>query len=277
MNNAMISYPRHVVDVHTHIFEERYRKRVIADTFSMDCADDLKLEYGSDGKLTSLIESVDRNNISKCFILPVSKHQDGVDQLNDYYYQESNRDSRIVFCGTMHPEHPNLRQAMAELKSRNARMIKLHSIYQRLDILSDVCLNLFREIAGLGLPVIFDTSRIPLKYLMPEDKPDFYTTPEKMVKLHEKIPDLKIVAAHGGGLFITEMERRPLIGSGIYIDISTSCLNCDWPANDKEKSVENFLHLINHHDEDKVFFGTDSPWRSQETEINMLAEFRRQE
>jgi len=277
LNKPIVSNPRHVVDIHTHIFEEHYRERVIMDTFSMDCAEELKLVHGSDGKLSSLLESADQNNISKFFILPVSKHQNGVDQLNDYYYQESKRDSRIVFCGTIHPEHPNLSQAMAELKSRNAKMIKLHSVYQRLDISSNICLNLFKKIADLGLPVIFDTSRVPLKYLTPEDKPEFYTSPEKLLKLHEKIPDLKIVAAHGGGLFITDVERRRLIGRGIYIDISTSCLNCDWPANDVEKSLENFLYLINHHDQDKLFFGTDSPWRNQETEINGLVELRRQD
>lgn len=270
MNASSHIDPKHVVDVHTHIFEEQYSTTYIEETLAMPTAEELKLIRGSDGRFSSLQESAVENNISKFFILPVVRDPKSVERINDFYYRESATDPRAVLCGTVSPDHPHLKEILANLRSRGAKLIKLHSIIQRFDILSDPALKLYEKIIEADLPVVFDTARIRRENLRPGESPSFLTEPDKLLKLHELLPDLKMIAAHGGGVLITDQERKPLIGSGIYLDISTSFNTCDWPANNYEKSIENIVYLLNNHDQDKIFFGTDSPWRNQKEEIEEL-------
>jgi predicted TIM-barrel fold metal-dependent hydrolase len=147
---------------------------------------------------------------------------------------------------------------------------------QRIDILGEPALKMFEKIAGEGFPVVFDTARVPQKYFVSGDDFKFLTEPHSLLKLHTLLPHLKIVAAHGGGLLISDRERKSLIGSGIHIEISTSFNLCDWPDNDDEKSIENFVYLLKNHDQDKLFFGSDSPWRNQKIEIQALVSLYKQ-
>ena len=259
-----------MVDVHTHIFEEHYSDSLIEETLVMPTAKEAKLIRGSDGKFSSLQKSADENNISRFFILPVVRDPMSVERINDFYYRESVTDPRAVLCGTVSPAHPHLKEILAGLRSRGAKLIKLHSFFQRFDILSNPAMELYEKIIQAGFPVVFDTARIRQENLQQGNYLSFLTEPYKLLKLHELLPDLKMIAAHGGGLLITDQERKSLIGSGIYIDISTSFNTCNWPENNYEKSIENIAYLLNHHDQDKLFFGTDSPWRNQKQEIEEL-------
>jgi len=259
-----------VVDVHTHIFEEHYREKLIEETLAMPASDELKLVFGSDGKFSSLRKSAVENNISRFFILPVVREPRAIERINEFYYEKSLADTRAVLCGTVSPEHPRLKEILATLRSRGAKMIKLHSMVQHIDILGDPALKLFEEVNEAGFPVIFDTARVPQKYFGPGDSIEFLTEPGKLLKLHTLLPGLKIIAAHGGGVLISDQERKSLIGSGIHIEISTSFNTCDWPANNYVQSIENLVYLLNNHDQDKLFFGSDSPWRNQKIEIEEL-------
>lgn len=164
------------------------------------------------------------------------------------------------------------KEILLDLKAKDAKMIKIHSIHQKIDSLDDASLQLFEEIATAGLPVIFDTSCIPVEYLSSGDEARFHTTPEKLLKLHDMFPALKIIAAHGGGHFISDKERRKLIGRKIYIELSAARYNCDWPRNDHNISLENFVRLLKNHYPDMLLFGTGSPWRNQKREIEEFIE-----
>ncbi len=259
-----------MVDVHSHIFEEHYRESLINETLLTPTSYELKLIHGSDGKFSSLQKSADKNNISKFFILPVVRDPKSIERINNFYYRESITDPRAVFCGTVSPGHPRLKEILADLKSRGAKLIKLHSYLQRFDILSKPALELFEEIIELDFPVIFDTARIRQEHLGPEDSLNYLTEPSKLLELHALLPDMRIIAAHGGGVLITDRERKSLIGSGIYIEVSTSFNMSDWPEDNYSKSRENISYLLNSHDQDKLFFGSDSPWRNQKKEIEEL-------
>ncbi len=267
---ASLTDPKHVVDVHTHIFEEHYRESLIEDTLLTPTSHELKLIHGSDGKFSSLQKSSDKNNISKFFILPVVRDPNSIERINDFYYSESITDPRAVFCGTVSPSHPRLKEILSGLKSRGAKLIKLHSFLQRFDILSQPALDLFEKIIKFDFPVIFDTARIREKHLGHEDNVNYLTEPSKLLKLHTLMPELKIIAAHGGGVLITDLERKSMIGSDIHIEVSTSFNMSDWPEDNYQKSTENISYLLNHHDQDKLFFGSDSPWRNQKEEIEEL-------
>ncbi len=262
--------PKHVVDLHTHIFEEHYREGLIEETLRTPTSDELKLIHGSDGKFSSLQKSADENNISKFFTLPVVRDPKSIERINDFYYRESITDPRAVFCGTVSPGHPRLKEILADLRSRGAKLVKLHSFLQRFDILSQPALEMFDQIIESDFPVIFDTARIRQEHLGPDDRVNYLTEPSKLLKLHALLPDLKIIAAHGGGVLITNRERKSLIGSGIRIEVSTSFNTSDWPENNYLKSIENISYLLNSHDQDKLFFGSDSPWRNQKDEIEEL-------
>ena len=236
----------------------------------MPTSTELKLIRGSDAQFSSLQKSADENNISRFFLLPVVRDVRSLERVNDFYHQESLKDPRAVLCGTIFPAHPGARQTLAELKSRGTKLIKLHSFLQRFDILGDPAMELFKALIEANLPVLFDTARIRQEHLKPGESLNFLTEPDKLLKLHSLLPDLKMIAAHGGGVLISDRERKALIGSGIHIDISTSFNTCDWPADNYDKSIENLVYLLNNHNQNRIFFGSDSPWRVQKQEIKEL-------
>ena len=107
-------------------------------------------------------------------------------------------------------------------------------------------LPVYQEAHRRGLPVLFHTG---------DSRTDF-STPRRLMRVLEKIPDFTCIAAHLGGYSEWEDARRELAGTNVYIDTSSSLFAV---------TPEQARKSIAHFGVDHTLFGTDFPmWSPQE-------------
>ena len=70
------------------------------------------------------------------------------------------------------------------------------------------------------------------------------------------------MAAHWGGLNMSEDVIKYLCGRDLYFDISFGYSHIPRPAAEK---------ILEKHGTDKILFGTDSPWQKAEHEMRLLS------
>ena len=92
--------------------------------------------------------------------------------------------------------------------------------------------------------------------------PPVRATPERILKVHESFPKLRIVAAHMGGFRMWDEVERYLLGREIYLDTSyVRTFMDDGRA----------LRMMREHGIDRILFATDAPWADQKEELSWIA------
>jgi len=85
--------------------------------------------------------------------------------------------------------------------------------------------------------------------------------PQRIVKIKEEFPELKLVTTHLGSWQDWENVEKFIVGKRIYMEISFSLGFL------KEDIVK---RIILNHPAGYVLFGTDSPWANQKHSIDLL-------
>ena len=107
-------------------------------------------------------------------------------------------------------------------------------------------LPVYEEAHRRGLPVLFHTG----------DSRTDYSSPYRLMRVIEKIPEFTCIAAHLGGYSEWKEARRELSGANVYIDTSSSLFKVS-----REEAEENIAHF----GVDHTMFGTDFPmWQPKE-------------
>ena len=90
------------------------------------------------------------------------------------------------------------------------------------------------------------------------------SSPDRMAKVMQKFPKLKIIAAHFGGFELWDEVKKHLLGKDIYLD--TSFFFHFLPK-------EEIKSMILSHPKDRLLFGTDFPIVDQKKDIDFLNDF----
>ena len=126
------------------------------------------------------------------------------------------------------------------------RGIKLHPDFQRFNIDEAGMLEVYAACMRRGMVVLFHTG---------DDRTDF-SSPRRLARVLEKLPDFVCIAAHLGGYREWADARAVLQGTNVYIDTSSSLFAV---------SAEDARRSIAHFGVDKTLFGTDFPmWTPKE-------------
>ena len=116
---------------------------------------------------------------------------------------------------------------------------------------------IYRKCAELGLPVVFHAGYDPIS-------PDVtHCTPEAAAEVFDKVPELTMILAHGGGMRLWDDVEKYLAGKPgkLYFDVSVIA---------KEISGEQLYRIIKAHGADRILFGSDCPWDTPQNEIKMI-------
>jgi predicted TIM-barrel fold metal-dependent hydrolase len=87
------------------------------------------------------------------------------------------------------------------------------------------------------------------------------SAPERVLKVIEKFPELKIIVAHMGGVLMWEEVLEKLAGKNIYLDTSDSI---------RIMKKELFEQFFEKHDFDKIIYGSDFPIQDPKEEIEFV-------
>ncbi len=85
-----------------------------------------------------------------------------------------------------------------------------------------------------------------------------FSGPKRIINVHEKHPDLTIVAAHFGGYTEWDASLEYLVGKNIYFDTSSTL----WKL-----PIEKAKEMIEKHGYEKFLFGSDYPMWDHEDEL----------
>ena len=113
----------------------------------------------------------------------------------------------------------------------------------------------YEDIERLKLPLMFHCGKELSGTMLVRSSPD------RMSKVMEKFPKLKIIAAHFGGFELWDEVKKYLLGKDIYLD--TSFFLHFLP-------VEEIRSMILAHSQDRLLFGTDFPIVDQKKDLDFL-------
>lgn len=238
-----------IIDFHTHTFPDR-----IAETAVLSLEKSGNIKRAIDGKLSDLLESMEKCGIDKSVSCPVATKEKQVESINDSAIAIISSEKIIPF-GCMHPLYEKPYEELRRIKEAGIKGIKLHPEYQRMSIDAPQNINILNICRELDLICLIHAGK-DIAF------PDSLMCPPKAVKkIVGELKGIKLVLAHMGGWNLWNEVRKTFDGDEVYIDTSFS-FGFMTPQYMKD--------MLEGWDNDKVLFGTDSPWRNQKESVEEI-------
>ena len=239
-----------IIDFHTHAFPDALATRAIA-----------QLEHGGgvkafhDGRIASLLSSMDQAGIATSVVCSIATKPEQFRPILEW--SRAIASPRIVPLPSIHPAAADPIGQAEEVAAAGFAGIKIHPYYQAFDLDEARVLPLYRACERLGLIVVAHTG---FDFAFPRDRKG---DPTKILNVLSQVPDLRFVATHLGAWDDWDEVEAKLIGQPISLDLSLSL---------ELLGAERAAAMLSAHPQDRILFGTDSPWASQaETLVQVRA------
>ena len=234
-----------ITDFHTHVFPDGLAERAMKSLLEEG---QKKWDVRSylDGRLASLLDSMDRNGISRSIVCSIATKPAQFDPI--LQWSLGIRSDRIIPFPSVHPDDPDALSRISRIKAEGFRGIKFHPYYQDFRIDDPKLFPIYERICAEGLIVVMHTG-FDLAF-----ERHRLADPQKIVKVMEAFPDFKLVTTHFGAWEDWDEVERHMSGRNIYMEVSYSLHMLD---HDQAR------RLILNHPMGYVLFGTDSPWSDQ--------------
>lgn len=251
-----------VIDFHTHTFPDRIAPAAVRSLASKSHT--LPFADATEGGLR---DSMARAGIGLSVILPVATNPGQVVRINDSSLRinEHTGETGLLSLGCMHPDFEGWHDELARIAAAGIRGVKLHPVYQGVDIDDPRFLRILTRCGELGLFVVLHAG-LDVGFPGAEQ-----VIPEKVLSAVGQAGPVNLVLAHMGGWRCWDRVEALLTDTGAYIDTAFS-LGPLTPAGDgypwTEETLQmltetDFLRLVRAFGAGRVLFGTDSPWADQ--------------
>lgn len=253
-----------VIDIHTHVFPDK-----IADLAVKKLSSGGHIPYFSNGTVVGLKASMQKAGIDYSVVLPVATNPLKLDSMNTFSIEQNGKDSLIYF-GAMHPDAPDWQEQLERLYKNGIKGIKIHPVYQGVDIDDIRYLKILNKAAELGLIVLMHAG----------DDIGFpgavRCSPKMTANALRQVGDIKIILAHMGGWKNWEEVAENLVNTSAMLDTAFS-LGEITPLDDTFDN--DFLNLLNESEfiklvhafgSHRILFGTDSPWTDQSVSLELI-------
>lgn len=237
-----------VVDFHTHAFPDDLADRAIR---ALE-AEAPGMKAFHDGRVSSLLSSMDRAGIDTSVVCSIATKAAQFEPILDW--SKKIRSGRIVPFPSFHPSDRAYRERIRHIRGEGFKGVKLHPYYQDFYLDEERMFGVYEAIAREGLVMVMHTGYdMAFERIRRAD-------PARVLAVHEKFPELKMVATHLGAWQQWDEARELLIGRDVYMELSFSI----------EYLSERARELILSHPEGYVLFGTDSPWTGQKETLDKV-------
>ena len=243
-----------VIDFHTHTFPEKIAERAVA-----------KLAAASgtvpflDGTNKALSDSGKACGIDLSVVLPVATNPEKVSHMNEISASLNGKDGLVHF-GCLHPEIEDVKGEVRHIKALGLRGVKIHPVYQGVDLDDDRFIRILAECGEAGL-IVVTHSGLDIGF------PGVVHSSPKMARRALSLAGpVTLVLAHMGGWRCWDEVAGNIADTTAYIDTSFSLGRLtpnDNRYTDAELEMlgaEEFVAIVRALGADRVLFGTDSPW-----------------
>ncbi len=240
-----------IIDFHTHIFPNK----IAMLAYETLCKNAKSAGYEPIHNLTktALLEKMDEYKVDLSVVCPVATKPTQSEK--NLIWGKEEESERLCFLAGLFPDAESWKKNVDTAISLGYKGIKLHPEYQNFILYSEEMLPLYDYAFSKGLFILFHAGYDPV------GTEPFKSNPEMFRKLADKFKGAKIVVAHFGGHAQWDAVEDCLAGSDVYLDTSMGF---------KYFSEKQFLNILAKHGEDKILFGSDSPWSNTGDEIECL-------
>jgi len=239
-----------IIDIHTHAWPEKV---------SQKAKENLEKLFGEtmvcDPTVANLLKYMDKNLIDVSVICAVATRPVQVPAINNWLFET--RGERLkVFCA-MHPAYEKWKDELKRIKERGDG-IKLQPEFQDFYVDDEHIMPIYEKMEKLDIPVLFHCGE-ELSGTM-----KVRSSPARIIKIKERFPCLRIIAAHFGGFRLWNEVKEHLLGKDIYLDTS---FFFGFLPDDEARQL-----LLGHRPE-RLLFGTDFPLVDQKKDLDLLRKF----
>ncbi len=241
-----------IIDFHTHAFPDFLAERAVA-TLEAHAGGYKAFLRGSIRELLASMDSADIDASVVCSIATAPHQEESI-----LKWSASIASDRIYPFPSIHPSgdpEPRLRR----IKAMGFCGVKLHPQYQDFEVDSDKMFPIYETMRELSLVCVLHAGR---DIAFPDD---LKATPDKIARVLDLFPGLRVVATHMGGWNEWQAVKRHLLARDVYLETSFA-LNWDKSG----LAPEIFLA----HRPDRLLFGTDSPWMEQASEVKAIGRLK---
>jgi predicted TIM-barrel fold metal-dependent hydrolase len=237
-----------LIDFHTHAFPDDLAERAMKML-----EEEGGIKASLDGKVSSLLRSMDRNGIEKSIVCSIATKPAQFDTILNWSRRIAT--DRIIAFPSLHPDDPEAVDRVTRIKGEGFKGIKFHPYYQDFDVDDERLFPMYERICREKLIMVvhtgFDFAFAKVR------KAD----PAKIMRVLDRVPQLKLVTTHLGAWDDWDEVEKHIAGKRIYMEISCSL---------EYLQREAAKRIILAHPEDHVLFGTDSPWTDQGDTLALL-------
>ncbi len=232
------------IDYHTHIFPDKIAKQ------AMDALAAESGEYRpcTDGTLQGLLDSMDRAGIAASLVASIATRPNQMQSIFDFSKQI--KSARIHPFVSFHPSNDTyeVEEVLGDAHQFGIRGVKMHPMYQNFNIDDKYMYGFYELIAGMGLQIMFHTG---FDMAFPGNT---QADVERVRKVANWFKDLTIICTHVGGW--KQWDRISCLSEcrNVYTETSLTLT---------EITDDEFVKALSHFDEDRILFGSDSPWSDQ--------------
>lgn len=235
-----------IIDVHNHIYPE---KIVGKATDAIGDFYDINMRHLGTGE--ELSAAGKRAGIEKIVVCSAATVPSQVQSVNNFIAAECEKHPEFIGFGTLHPDFENPEEEIERMKKMGLTGVKLHPDFQKFYIDDPKALPMFRAISDGGMWLIVHLG---------DDRYE-YSRPERMAKVLDEVPGLKLIGAHFGGYRRWESALSVYKPGTLYFDISSSL---------HFMSRELVFKFFDRYGIESFFWGTDFPMWDHKEELELF-------
>ena len=257
-----------IVDIHAHTFPPAIAAPTVDKLMHLS-----HTQAFTDGTVKQLRQSMARSGIDYALVLPVATNIRQMTKINQVSAQLHSRwrETGILSFGCMHPDFPDWKAELAHIKELGMPGVKLHPVYQGVNFDDPRFLRILDRAAELGLMVLCHGGG---DVGFPDRS---HCTPDMVLHAVKEVGDFPLIMAHMGGWHCWDQVEELLTHTKVCID-TAYCLGQIHPLDDgfyrpedlPMMSTEQFVRMVRGFGADRVFWGTDTPWRDQQESLDLL-------
>ena len=254
-----------IIDFHTHTFPDK-----IADAALASLRAKSHTVSFTNGMTSGLKESMKEAGIDWSVVLPVATNPQKVSSINDLSATLTEKEGLIYF-GCIHPDMEDAKGEIVRLAGLGLKGIKLHPVYQGVDLDDIRYLRILDAAAEQDLIVVTHSG----------DDIGFpgvvHCTPQMAKNALKQVGNVKLVLAHMGGWRNWDRVADALVNTSADLDtaFSLGSLTQSQPpyySAEEEKLLteQAFCDLVRAFGSHRILFGSDSPWGEQKADVERI-------
>jgi predicted TIM-barrel fold metal-dependent hydrolase len=242
-----------IVDFHTHIFPHMIAEEILANT-----EENLELPAKALGTKKDIIDHMNISGTDISIVLAAAPEPKFVKKTNDWLL--SVRDERIQFFGTVLPDLDDWEEELMRLKKEDVKGIKFNALIQKIRPDDEKMFPIYEKMMEENMVALFHAGASQKDRNHPEK---ILATPERISKVIDTFPGLKVISAHFGGNHVLDQMKEHLLGKNVYLDTS-------YPPDIYSLDPKLTTSIIQKHGAERILFGTDYPWETQARGIQYI-------